>query len=404
MPKSKKTIPIYEYSEKINGQTRYYIRPYINGKQITKRLDDSGNMWLGRDGYINALNELTKIENQLTIISLNKKRITNNELYEMFINDKKNKIDEDTLVMIQHRLINHFLNTEGEKKIYNYSKEMYKKWQDNMLEATYIKAKRKYHYSLSFLNAIHSYINAMYEYALDNELIKYNPINRIGKFGTRKQIANQKNERHYKIISYDDYLKLLAATSNDIKFNTLFDLFFSNGPRPGELMAFRWCDYDYKNAMLYVNHTISKKVKGRKRYLKEPKTPSSKAAMPLDEQLNEKLHNWKKICMENNNFNDEWFIFGKENPISENSLCWAVQKYFKIANIEKIRLHDFRHSFASWLLSLKIPITVISKRMRHASIEETMKTYIHLIPKDYFDSINYINEIKNKTTIRPEDF
>lgn len=402
MPKSKKTIPIYEYSEKINGQTRYYIRPYINGKQITKRLDDLGNMWLGRDGYTKALEELTKLEKNIITVSLNKKKITNNDLYDMFINDKKNKVDDDTLLMIKHRLTNHFLNTEGEKRIFNYSKEMYKKWQDNMIDSIYVKCNKKYHYSLSFLNAIHSYVNAMYEYALDNDLIKSNPIRKIGKFGTRKQIANQKNLKHYQIMSYDDYLKLLQVTSNDIKFNTLFDLFFSNGPRPGELMAFRWIDYDYDNSILYVNHTMSKKVKGKKRYLKDPKTPSSKAPMPLDKELNEKIYNWKNTCMKNNGFNDNWFIFGKEEPISENSLRWYVNKYFKLANIKVIRLHDFRHSFASWLLSLGLPITVISKRMRHANIEETLKTYIHLIPKDYFDSIDYINKIKNKTTTRPE--
>ncbi len=403
MPKSKKTIPIYEYPEKVNGQVRYYIRPYVNGTQVTKRLDNNGNMWLGRDGYINALNEITKIEADSTIFFINKNKITNEELYNMFINDKKNKIDDDSLLMIENRLTHHFLNTEGYKKINSYSKENYKHYQDLMLSKTYIKANKEYHYSLSYLNAIHSYIKAMYEYALDNELIKSNPIRKVGKFGTRKQIANQKTNKSYSIISYEDYLKLLNVTSDNIKFNCLFDLFFSNGPRPGELMAFRWKDYNYEKAILSVNHTMSKKAKGKRRTLKDPKTPSSKADMPLDRELNEKIYQWKQICMKEYGFNENWFIFGKTEPISENSICWAVQKYFKLANIPKIRLHDFRHSFASWLLSLGLPITVISKRMRHSSIEETMKTYIHLIPKDYFDSINYINKIKNKTTIRPED-
>ena len=52
-----------EYKEKVGGQTRYYIRYSINGTQITKRLDDNGNMWLGNAGYSKALEEITKLQN-----------------------------------------------------------------------------------------------------------------------------------------------------------------------------------------------------------------------------------------------------------------------------------------------------------------------------------------------------
>jgi len=147
---------------------------------------------------------------------------------------------------------------------------------------------------------------------------------------------------------------------------------------------------------------MSKKSKGRPRHLKDPKTPSSKAELPLDKELNEKINRWKSICMQNPNFNEEWYIFGKEEPISENSINYAMNKYFAILGIKKIRPYDFRHSFASWLISLGLPITVVSKRMRHISITETMKTYIHLVQKDYLDSMNYIENIKNKSTISPE--
>ncbi len=404
MPKSKKTIPIYEYPEKVNGQTRYYIRPYVNGKQITKRLDNHGNMWLGKEGYENAIKELSNNKNQLSTNGVRK--INNNELFKMYIESKKHKIDDDSLMIIENRLEQHFLPTEGVKKIISYTSDKYKQWQDKKIDSTYIRGKKEKKYSLSFLNAIHSYVNAMYEFAVSNELIVTNPIRKVGKFGTKKMIANQRKEKKYNIISYEQYLKLLEVTKKDDKYHTIFDLFYSNGPRPGELMAFRWIDYSYENSTLTVNHTMSKKKKGQKRYLKDPKTPSSKDVMPLDKQLNEKIHQWKLICMKDPNFKETWFIFGKDEPISENSLCNAVNKYLKKTNITQgnFRLHDFRHSFASWLISLKLPITVVSKRLRHSSVDETMKTYIHLIPKDYFDSISYIDEIKNsnKTKTRPE--
>lgn len=401
MPKSKKTIPIYEYQKKVNGQTRYYIRPYVkdengNIKQITKRLDDYGNMWLGKEGYNKAIDEISK--QQKDVKCINNKKIDNNDLFNMFLEHKMNKIDDDSLMTIKNRLELHFLPTEGNKKIVSYNSDNYKKWQDKIMDSTYIRGNKEKKYSLSFLNAIHSYINAMYELALDKGLIQQNPIRKVGKFGTKKMIANQRNKKKYNIISYEQYLELLDISKYDQKYNTMFDLFYSNGPRPGELMAFRWVDYSYQNSTLEVNHTMSKKKKGKKRYLKEPKTPASKDTMPLDSQLNEKIYQWKLQCMKNSNFTETWFMFGKDEPISENSLCNAVDKYLIQAGIIKeFRLHDFRHSFASWLISLKLPITVVSKRLRHASINETMQTYVHLIPKDYFDSISYIDSIKSST-------
>lgn len=421
MPKARMSQPVYQYSKKVNGMTRYYIRPYINGAQTTIRVNSEGKMWLGRDGYNEALEELRRIRNnpdefvvQTSVnqapptLTYNYDNLKISGLYDMYITSKYNKIDIDSLNTIKHRLTLHFLNTEGDVLVKEYKADRYKWWQDTKIENGYTKSGEQKNYALSFLNAVHSYVNAMFELAVNEQIIEYNPIKKVGKFGTKKQIANERNKRSHRLISYEDYLNLMNETKHDLKFNTLFDLFFSNGPRPGELMAFRWVDYNYEESRLYVNHTMSKKQKGKKRHLKDPKTPASKAPMELDKVLNEKLFRLKQKCMENPNFQETWFIFSKEDPISENSLCYAVDKYFTRLKIEPIRLHDFRHSCASWLISLKLPITVVSAKLRHASVDETMRTYIHLIPKDYYDSMQYINSIKmsakmsNKTTTRPE--
>ena len=52
------------------------------------------------------------------------------------------------------------------------------------------------------------------------------------------------------------------------------------------------------------------------------------------------------------------------------------------AVVKKIRIHDFRHSHASLLLSKNVPITVISERLGHSDINMTLNTYSHMIPKD----------------------
>jgi Site-specific recombinase XerD len=44
------------------------------------------------------------------------------------------------------------------------------------------------------------------------------------------------------------------------------------------------------------------------------------------------------------------------------------------------RIHDLRHSHASWLLAQGVPIHVVQMRLGHESIQTTVDTYGHLLP------------------------
>jgi integrase len=52
-----------------------------------------------------------------------------------------------------------------------------------------------------------------------------------------------------------------------------------------------------------------------------------------------------------------------------------------VAHIEpRPRIHDLRHSHASWLLAQGLPIHVVQMRLGHESIQTTVNTYGHLLP------------------------
>lgn len=44
------------------------------------------------------------------------------------------------------------------------------------------------------------------------------------------------------------------------------------------------------------------------------------------------------------------------------------------------RIHDLRHSHASWLLGRGVPIHIVQRRLGHESIQTTVDTYGHLLP------------------------
>ena len=50
------------------------------------------------------------------------------------------------------------------------------------------------------------------------------------------------------------------------------------------------------------------------------------------------------------------------------------------AQIEDLRIHDLRHTFATHLLLAGVPVLKVSRWLGHTSIQITCDTYGHLLP------------------------
>lgn len=394
-------MPVYEEKKKREGKTQYYIRTYVkdengNTKQITRHNKE----WLGRNGKFEAQKE----ENRLRSHGLReekeqkKRTVTLSELEEEFLEYISKNVDEDTL-HANRVLLDHFcqsdktnqVSTFPNAKVLNITEEMYIKWQKEMVNKKYFRGRQEKPLSIGYLNTIHNVICRMYDFAIHKDYCKINIARLSGKFGTYKEQKMSKKIVDYSTINFEEYVKLLEVSKTNLKYNTYFDLEFSRGVRTGEIRAFRVCDYIPEKKELMVNHTLSKK-----NVLKSPKTLASKAPIKLTEELNQKIQNLIDILSKQSNFNNQWFIFGGEKPISSHALDYNKDKYFKLAGINKhLRLHDFRHSCATWLFSIGVPITVISKMLRHSSVKETLQTYVHLANEDYNFYLNAIGQIQN---------
>lgn len=415
-------MPVYEEKEKTNGQKVYFIRCYVDGpsgkKQITRH---NKAKWIGRNGKILAQQEEIRLISKETIESLQnkKKKINLLTLKDIYLKRLEGSIDEDTLRDKETKL-SHFCEEDKTKQVKTFpykditriTKEDYNAWKKEMKEKKYPKCKngnsKDIQYSCTYsnktLNKIHNIISNMFDFAISEGLCSYNVAKQCGPIGTPKEIKLANNKLEYETINFDEFTELLKVSEKDLKYNIYFHLAFTKGPRPGEIRAFRCRDFLPNENKLMVNHTMSKKNN-----LKAPKTASSKAPIEdLDDELVIKIKKRISELKLIQGFNEDWYILGGEKPISENALNKAKDKYLKLANIDKhIRLHDFRHSCATWMFSLGIPITVISKILRHKDISETLKTYTHLVKDDYIKATKMINEMikfrKTRSKTRPND-
>jgi integrase len=44
------------------------------------------------------------------------------------------------------------------------------------------------------------------------------------------------------------------------------------------------------------------------------------------------------------------------------------------------RVHDLRHTFASWAIAEGVPLTVVSRHLGHESMQTTDSIYTHILP------------------------
>ena len=87
-------------------------------------------------------------------------------------------------------------------------------------------------------------------------------------------------------------------------------------------------------------------------------------------------------------------IFGGIKPLSGTSIDRYKLKACEKVNIRPITQHQFRHSYATYLISNGIPINTVSKLLGHSSVDTTAKIYIHqdlTQEKRVLDTLNSYN-------------
>lgn len=182
---------------------------------------------------------------------------------------------------------------------------------------------------------------------------------------------------------------------DDLEYKTLFNFLYWTGCRRGEALALNWNDFTSGFKSVKIRKTINQKIKGQPYEITTPKTPGSNRNIPLPDQLISLIQRLYECNKEIEGFSDNCFVFGLEKPLSDTTIERKKNEYCKIANVKQIRIHDFRHSHASYLIN-NMPndqnlILAISKRLGHSSPTITLQVYAHMMPNDDDKLLNIMN-------------
>ncbi len=188
-------------------------------------------------------------------------------------------------------------------------------------------------------------------------------------------------KREYTIWTKEQFMQFYSVIDNE-RYKAIFYTLFFSGIRCGELQALTPADYNGKD--LTIKTTYNRYTLDGTPYKITPTKNYKPHKVPLPAHACAILDSWLEYKKKNGIANN--FIFGSEHPISKNPIQYALDKYTKLANLSKIRIHDFRHSYVSMLLSNGTNFAVIAKLIGD-TIEQVVKTYSHLINDDLVKAI-----------------
>jgi len=117
--------------------------------------------------------------------------------------------------------------------------------------------------------------------------------------------------------------------------------------------------------------------------LKAPKTDASKRKVKLDNYTLELLKPLKS--------HEKW-LFNDYKPMPLTTMNDCFKYGIEKAHLKKIRIHDLRHSHATYLICNGANIVAVSKRLGHTDISMTLQTYTHLLQNTENELIEMINK------------
>jgi len=290
-------------------------------------------------------------------------------------NYKKLKLKQKTYEVYETQSVYHILPFLGDIKLNDLNSLQIQKYINKKAETLSSATVRKQF----------NILNSCLEKAVANEMINKNPCKHI-----ELPVLEQKE---IKAFTQDEETKFLEYAKKDCLY-TLFIVALDTGLRLGELLALKWSDIDFKSAEIRVHKNLifvkdfESKTKN-KNILKVQNTPKSKSStrtVPVTARALNLLHKLKSdrilvFCTKTNNY------------LSPSNVQRSFKRVTSKASLYGFSFHSLRHTYATRLFELGVPVNVVSKLLGHAKTSITSDIYISVIPQLKTDAAKALDSL-----------
>lgn len=204
-----------------------------------------------------------------------------------------------------------------------------------------------------------------------------------------------------KIISLDDFNKIIERFPFGSSFYIPLQIAFHTGLRAAEVCGLTWDCIDLDNKILKVEKILIGKGNGIFEF-GTPKTKSSNRTISIGDTLvsilkKNKIYQSKNKLRYGQYYKDSNFVCTKEN--GENITTDTLKYLSRVVNYElkiNFHFHSLRHTHATMLLEAGANIKDIQKRLGHSKLATTMDTYSHVTQKMKNDTVDIFESLVAK--------
>ncbi|OPZ65868.1 MAG: putative prophage phiRv2 integrase [Firmicutes bacterium ADurb.Bin506] len=288
-------------------------------------------------------------------------------LVELYNADMEARLRLSTRKNKEHLMERHIMPFFRELRVNEITPAHVRKWQAGLMAGKY---------APTYLKSINNQLVALLNYAVKYYHLPNNPCHAAGAMGKKKAQAM----KFWTVEQYNTFLACVTRPSARAGFSILF----WTGIRIGELLALTLEDFDFEKNTLSITKSYQN-IEG-KDIISEPKTERGRRVVPLPEELLSVARVYLAALYD---YRPGERLF----PFTKSYFHKQMAKGCAASGVEKIRLHDLRHSHASLLIEMGVPILLISERLGHEDVETTLRTYGHLYPHRNDDTMKLLNDL-----------
>ena len=269
---------------------------------------------------------------------------------ELYINDVKNRLKENTWLTKEHIIRTKILPYFGKLKISEISTKEIITWQNEMLA---YRDEKKKPYSQTYLKTLHNQLSAIFNHAVRYYELRSNPAAKVGNMGSEehKEMLFWTKEE-YKKFSYEMMDKPVSFYA--------FEMLYWCGIREGELLALTAADFNFDKETVTINKSY-KRLHGED-VITTTNTKKSNRTIKMPHFLCEEMQEYLGM------------LYGLKKKdriftVTKSYLHHEMDRGAKAAGVKRIRIHDLRHSHISLLIDMGFSAVAIADRVGHESID-----------------------------------
>nr|WP_260859526.1 site-specific integrase [Streptomyces cupreus] len=176
----------------------------------------------------------------------------------------------------------------------------------------------------------------------------------------------------------------------------LFEFLIGTGLRKGEALGLHWDDVHLRERVLYVRCTLSA-IDNNRLAITAPKTRSSKNWVAISPRVTAALQHRTRSSAHAHSDPSAPFtglVFRRPDgwPLRPSAVLDRLRRLSDEAGVPRVTVHDLRHLAATLTITAGVPLTVVSKTLRHSTVSTTANIYSHLTRQAAREAVDTIEQ------------